>query len=52
MSSLSLNPLELAVDSFTTDSVQPASGTTEPVPTTMRTYERDCTYPDLCTGTA
>ncbi|HEX6750434.1 MAG TPA: hypothetical protein VF092_24285 [Longimicrobium sp.] len=49
---MSLNPIDLAVESFATASAEPALGvTTEPVPTTMRTHERDCTYPDLCGGT-
>ena len=49
---MSLDLLDLTVESFATASAEPALGvTTEPVPTTMRTFERDCTYPDLCGGT-
>lgn len=42
---------ELAVESFATAAAEGPAATTEPAPTTMRTYERDCTYPDLCGGT-
>jgi len=49
---MSLNLADLRVESFATASADPALAvTTEPVPATMRTFERDCTYPDLCGGT-
>ncbi|HSU15927.1 hypothetical protein [Longimicrobium sp.] len=38
---------ELAVESFAT--ADPEAAAT--LPTTMRTFERDCTYPDLCGDT-
>ncbi|HYH78383.1 MAG TPA: hypothetical protein VEX86_01255 [Longimicrobium sp.] len=49
---MSLNPNALVVESFVTAAAQPSLGIpTEPVPTTMHTHERDCTYPALCGGT-
>lgn len=47
MRTLTLDLAALAVESFP---VAPGAGA-EPLPTTMRTFERDCTYPDLCGGT-
>jgi hypothetical protein len=51
MNPRTLDLQELAVESFTTADGEAATLTTEPAPTTMRTHERDCTYPDLCGGT-
>lgn len=49
---LFLDPAALRVDTFPTAATPAAGGE---LPTTMRTYERDCTMPGLCpetTGTA
>jgi hypothetical protein len=46
-----LDPAALQVDSFATAAATeplPAGGD---LPTTMRTYERDCTMPGLCPET-
>jgi len=47
MRKLALDPAALAVESFAVAAPEVA----EALPTTMRTFERDCTYPDLCGGT-
>lgn len=47
MRTLKLDPAALAVDSFPAAAPEAA----ETLPTTMRTFERDCTCPDLCGGT-
>jgi hypothetical protein len=44
---LELDPAALAVESFAVAATEVA----ETLPTTLRTFERDCTYPDLCGGT-